>query len=431
MTLTEAAFWTRRLSIIGVVLLLFLVLFVYIFFIWQPEVGSSKSYISANYGCTETKEEFLEAKLEIPSLDIANPNNLSFEIDTQSGTLESLPGVVNIYKYNNPGQSINAQTQAKNLADKMGFNPNSMIRVSVNEYRWEDKINARTLNIKARDLNFTLDTNFKSPFALPGETNLPKGETAVSLAKTALNTLKKLPTDYSNGEAQFRYINIQPDGSFTEAKSIEEAELIRVDFYRNKSVMSVNSNWDSADKIKDQWDKFKFLNGYTTSKEDENGKMIDFYEYDAPVFMLNTQKSYISVYVGTTNQNIEEPTMKNIYKIDYNYHEIEEDACGTYDLISASSALEQVKQGKGSLVYLNENGGDNVVEYNPLKVNYFTITNVYLGYYDSPDEQEFLQPIYIISGEASLEGGIRGKFYYYVPAVNYNIVKDSTKEVSN
>jgi hypothetical protein len=87
-----------------------------------------------------------------------------------------------------------------------------------------------------------------------------------------------------------------------------------------------------------------------------------------------------------------------------------------------------VQNGEGSLVYLNEKNGDDVVPYSPKKVTKFTIYGITLGYYEPSTEVEFLQPIYIIRGEATLDSGIIGTVYFYVPAIDYDAVKDKVVE---
>ena len=50
--------------------------------------------------------------------------------------------------------------------------------------------------------------------------------------------------------------------------------------------------------------------------------------------------------------------------------------------------------------------------------------NIKLYYYESPEEQEYLQPIYVLSGEVIFAGDIRGKFDIYYPAIDYTLVQD-------
>ena len=77
------------------------------------------------------------------------------------------------------------------------------------------------------------------------------------------------------------------------------------------------------------------------------------------------------------------------------------------------------------MVYLNDKNGDTVAPYKPRKVSKFTILDLALGYYDAPEEQEFLQPIYVFIGEATFSDGRLGRFYFYLPAIDYSIIQDA------
>jgi hypothetical protein len=144
MTLTEAAFWTKRFGIIVIVSVgVFLLLFNGTF--------SSKSttlppeYLTANYACTELKEDFLEHKLEIPALELKADSEMIFELQTDSGKVGNLPTIVNVYRYSNLGQSLNSQAEAKILAKKMGFDPERIVRQGTTDYIWVNNDSKRSL----------------------------------------------------------------------------------------------------------------------------------------------------------------------------------------------------------------------------------------------------------------------------------------------
>ena len=66
MTLTEAAYWSKRFgvvigAILGVIIITLLIIF------YAPKESAPAEYIDANCACTDTKEEFLSEELEIPS----------------------------------------------------------------------------------------------------------------------------------------------------------------------------------------------------------------------------------------------------------------------------------------------------------------------------------------------------------------------------
>ena len=105
MTLTEAAFWTKRFGIIaGGALLVFLVIVLIITTVNKGK-NMPPAYLTANFACTEFKEEFLENKLSIPTLKLVEGSEMLFEIKTESGKIDSLPRIINVYKFSNPTES--------------------------------------------------------------------------------------------------------------------------------------------------------------------------------------------------------------------------------------------------------------------------------------------------------------------------------------
>ena len=85
MTLTEAAFWTKRFGVIAAVMFVIFVIIILILTL-QPRQSLPDQYLTANYACTEKKEEFLEdSKIKITPLRLANGSELLFEITTNTG----------------------------------------------------------------------------------------------------------------------------------------------------------------------------------------------------------------------------------------------------------------------------------------------------------------------------------------------------------
>lgn len=159
MTLTEAAFWTKRFGVIALGAF-FLFTVIVLILTLRPAPPPIPKYQTANYACTQTREEFLEHKLEIPSLQLAAGSEMSFQIDTDTGKIEdSLPDIINVYRFNNPTQSVTAQADAKKLAEELGFNPEGIIRRNAESYVWVNNELGTTLEIQAKTL--TLDLGLK------------------------------------------------------------------------------------------------------------------------------------------------------------------------------------------------------------------------------------------------------------------------------
>ncbi len=427
MTLTEAAFWTKRFGVIAIVAVV--VFFIVILIITlQPKQSLPPEYLTANYACTETREQFLsEAELKIPSLPLASGSEMVFEISTDTGKIDSFQRVVNVYRFNNPTQSLNSIGDSKALANKMGFDPEKMVRNGTKSYIWEDKVSGRTLEIQAKNLNFNMKTSVDVMKKMTSTASVPSEQEAKTLAASALRAIGRYTADYMAGTPATTYIRIAPDGSFTRAGSASEAHLIKVDFTRQKSLATIPSNLVGADDMVDNLTK-RFSIKATKSSQIVNEKKIEMFTFDTPVALPNSQNSNISVYVGVENKpedDRNEISLSNIYQIDYIYWPVDIEACGTYELVSPQYALEMIQSGNGSLVYLYEKDGDYISDYQPRSVKKFIVNkDIFVVYYEGYDELPYMEPVYLISGEAIFSNDTKGEFEFYYPAINYGVVQN-------
>lgn len=424
MTLTEAAFWTRRLSIVGSGALVLIVIFIFVVLNLSNR-DTLPNYLQPNFTCTLTKDEMKAQKLQIPSLQLAAGSNQVYEIDTPTGKLERLPLIANVYKYNNPGALLNAQEEAKKIAEKLSLDPEAISRRGTIEYYWNEDIFGRGLTVDANTLNFRFRTNFRNANALPETKKLPTESEAKTLSTGFLRANGWLLEDYSKEEPLVTPINVEADGSYTMATSRAQADLLRVDYFRSRPFLSVRSDIEKADEIKKALEE-EYLD-YNTSVDSvvtDSGR-VDIYGFNAEILNLDTQKSNLSIYIGTEDSRKKLTSeLASIYEIDYTPWIIADEPCGTYPLVSATELTTIIEKGAGSLVYLNEKNGDTVVPYQPRQVSAFSVKQVRLGYLDTLLEQRFLQPIYIVSGEATFSNGTTGTFYYYIPAIDYENIQD-------
>lgn len=418
MTLTEAAFWTKRF---GVIIAAVLVIFGVVVIILASSKSSNAlpQYISPNYACTEKKEEFLTNKLDIPTLDLASGSGMYFELQTDSGVVDALPEIINVYKFENPTQTLSSQADAKVLATKLGFSSEKISRNGTESYSWSDT--NRSLTIYAKNLNFTMTTKTAYIKQVTQNGSMPTEQEAKSIATNFLRNIGFSSDDYSNGTPTTTLININPDGTYSQANSLSEAELVRVDFNREKSMVTIPSNIVGAETMVNAYKKR--LGDPNTESMVINDEKINIYTFNTAVTFLNPTKSNISVYVGVAADKTDK-YISSIYQIDYNYWPIAESACGTYDLISPNTALEKVQAGEASLVSLIDINGDTVSEYTPRSVKKFTIMYVNLTYFESKAEQTFLQPVYVISGEVIFSNDTKGEFDFYYPAIDYDNVQN-------
>jgi hypothetical protein len=255
------------------------------------------------------------------------------------------------------------------------------------------------------------------------ENPVPTENEAIALAKNAIRKLDILGSDYNYnvaGNITTHLIDINPDKSYSEAPSLADAELIRVDLHKSKPMISVRDNIQNSSAIINN-----LSNTIGEPTEEEviiNDKRVKVFNYSTIVTYPNPTTSNVSIYIGPEDENSK--ILPNVYRIEFTYWQLEQESCGTYELVSPSYAIDKVQNGEGSLVYLNDKDGDEVEEYQPRSVEKYTVYNIDIAYYESINQPTFLQPIYVISGDATFKNGNRGEFHFFYPAINYDIVED-------
>jgi hypothetical protein len=417
MTLTEAAFWTKKIGVVALILFAFFIILLLIILKPQSNVLPPK-YLEPNFACTQTPNEFLENILTIPSLELLNEGEVEFAIQTDSGKLDDLPEVVNVYRYTNLEQSITSQTDAKALASKLGFEP-ERIRRSTSEYLWSDNEKQRDLTVNARDLNFTYKTRINKIRELRKTSDLPTESDAISLATNALRALGILNDEYTFVKPSVYLIDINPDDTYSQADSLLNAELIRVDFHRWVPLISIPSNVQNSERITSYLTKRGLT--YEIGEMTVDDTTIEVYNFSTLMTYQNPAKSNISVYVGPEDKSL--LTFGYIHQIEYKTWDIEIESCGTYPLLNPNVAQQRIQNGEGSLSLLNYNN-DEVSQYTPQSVKKYFITDLYITYYEGLFEQKFLQPVYLFSGVAELENSSSVEFYIYYPAIDYNNLQE-------
>lgn len=426
MTLTEAAHWTKRL--IWFVLagfILFIILVMVILNRTRPQ--HLPQYMFPDFACTATKEEFLEHRLSIDSINYTLESSAdAFTLETQTGRIAQLPSVINVYRYDNPGQYLTVQKDAESLAEALNFQPERMQRVGTTTYRWADDY-GRTLTVQARNFVFDLKVDFSRTSARPPSGDLPTEEEAKTTARDFLSSQNLLTRDYLRNNPETIDITIEANGTLREGKYKQETDLIRVDFFREASMMTIPSNVVNAEEIRNMLER----QGHRSTTEDittPEGR-ITLFKFNTPIVTNNDYHSNISVYVGGRSSDLRGRNIARIYGIEYKNWILEPEYCGTYQLLDPAQVLTYVQNEQASLMYLNEKDGDNVLQDGTKNVRNFTVKDINIVYYDAPHEQEFLQPVYAITGEATFTTGTTGSFVFYYPAIDYNFVQDRQVQV--
>jgi hypothetical protein len=252
---------------------------------------------------------------------------------------------------------------------------------------------------------------------------LPNESDAKEFALEFLQQTGLLTQDYSNGYQEVIPVQITANGEFREAESIADADLVRVDLFRYKDIITIAV--DESDSTGIGSTLQEQLDQQDTEYVETNGEEIEVKTYQTKVFTNSPILGNISVYLGGD----EYQTEANVFAINYSDWIIDDNPCGTYRLITPQAAVTKVQDGDGYLVHLLEEGGDRLVPYEEKTIKALTVYNVDLAYLDLSEEQNYLQPIYYITGEAEFSNGVFGEFYYYVPAIDYDAIPENAGEI--
>ena len=421
MTLTETAYWTKRLSVVIGGFLFVAIIVLYVFLSQNAKPVEPLEYVYPQNTCTQTREEFVENKLQIPSLKIKSDVTPSYTIETPTGQFSDMPAIVNVYRFKPLSAFLTVRDSAQSIAKTLGFDPEAIQKPDSLHYMWEKKNPKQTFIISTRTQHFQFKTDFTDPSLKILNTVAPNEQRAIDLANRMMDKIGLMSNDFLKESPTTKFIIINPDGSFSEASSALDAQLIRIDYHRSIASISVPMDYPNADVIIKKYES-KFLR---YREESIGGRK--YYQFIASIVTPDTQKSTVSVYVGTDPES----GYGKIYQIDFFNWYIEDTSCGTYSLISPTVAFDKIQSGEASLVYLNDKNGDTVKPYSPRSVQAFHVYDMFLAYYDSVEEQKFLQPIYIVSGEAIFSDGRKGQFYFYVPAIDYDVIRDAPKQTTS
>lgn len=208
----------------------------------------------------------------------------------------------------------------------------------------------KKLTVDIRDFNFSYKYNYEvNPLLFVG-TQIPDETTVVAQATDFLRLLGKYPTELSTGTEHVIYLHFNPENNELEVvKNSQDANVVEVDFFRPD---------------------------------------IDGYPIVSPKY-FNAQNYVVMVFKGSESKIIK-AQIKFFDKDALNY--------GVYPIKTGDQAWKELQEKKGFIV---SPGGNSY----PI-----TIRQMFLGYYDPDEYQQYLQPVYVFLGD--------NNFAAYVPAIS-------------
>lgn len=291
-----------------------------------------------------------------------NAANPSFypRLETINNKLPEFPLTAKVYFISPKSPNLFTWERAKNWAKQLGFTEEPE---STDVYNYVFKnlgFPSTVLKMNVITGNFSFNYNYQNDLTLSGSRNAPQKEQAITEAKSFLQRANAFSADLAAGTQETIYFRfIPPD--LEPAVSLSEADLVLVNFFRA-----------NLDEIK--------------------------------VMPPDPKKSLVSVLISGSND-----PQRRILQVNFTHFPIEETTYATYPLKTIDQAWQELQKNEGYLASFGQNYDGQVV-----------IRKVYLAYYDLPDEQRFLQPVYVFEGDRDFIG--------YVPALDPKAVSSQTPE---
>lgn len=213
-----------------------------------------------------------------------------------------------------------------------------------------------TLEMDLRTYYFTVTTDYLSRPELISAGTLPTEPQAVNRVKGFLGEGGLLPNDVATASGEVQYLKAL-GGELSAAVSLSDADFLQVDLTR--------------------------------------------YPIDG-VYRMYTPGGYEGTIHAIVSRGLVDDD--SIVEMAYRHQEVDYTQVHTYPLRSTESAWRSLQAGQGYVVQTN--GGPA------------TIRSVSLGYYDSFEPQEYLQPIYVFEGDNG--------FMAYVSAIDPELLQPQT-----
>lgn len=286
-------------------------------------------------------------KIQFPQRE-APPVALKFQLETVEGQVPVASSAAVVFFMPKSAANLLGLTRTQSFANRFLFTAEP-VQESKNVYIFTDpQAPLRSLRYDIVSNNFKLRYLFEVDSSVFIEKNQPLPERAIENSLSTLKSFNLLPDDYKNGNQTPSFFRLQGN-KLVSTTSQSTSDVVRVDLFR-QSVM------------------------------------------DIPVFTPIPEQGHINfIYSGAQNEK------KRMIQFEYVYWPVDYQTTATYALKTSNQAWQELINGQGYVARYPRQGSTAVVR------------EIYIGYYDSFEPQNYLQPIFVFEGDNG--------FLAYVPAV--------------
>lgn len=273
----------------------------------------------------------------------------SYQLETGSGSTPDFGDRAKVLLLTRSTANLLADQRAREIAATYDFVFEPQV-ISANTYRWRRSVPIETqLEINIFSQHFDLTSDYLSRPELLSNNDLPDDYQAVTKVKSFLSTADLLAPDVATAAGEIVYLK-SLGGELDEAFSHSDADFIQVDLNRVPI--------------------------------DGQHRMYGSKGYEGVIHAILTG--------GLSGTNA-------IVHMTYTYQPVDYQQVETYPLKTSQQAWKELQAGGG---YVAEFKGEGPV----------IVRQVELGYFESDQEQDYLQPIYVFKGD--------DEFLGYVSAVS-------------
>lgn len=322
--------------------------------------------------------------LEFTEAAISNKTSITYELNTTTGKLPTLPNKIKIYKYETPTFSYQSGKTARDDAGVLGFLDSDLVSdLKGDIYSWKNNTTKGTLDIKISTKELKLETpslrSFEDKY-IPGTINSMNAQAEAATLFTRLNRFDAL---YQKGK--FKVVLGQFSGNKLVTTSLPSAaQIAKVDLYR-----SIDAT---------------------------------------PILGPNPGEGLLSVTLRSVSKDKE--LYLNYPFVKAYYWKIDEESNATYPLLPISVAWQAVSAGNGVIAEITPKDKNPFEPYTATTVNKIIVNDVYIAYFDDIKPQKYLQPIYVFEGNYTTGNAQSGTATVYYPAVQGQYVENSLENAT-
>lgn len=280
---------------------------------------------------------------------------VSYRLETASGTLPAFGDRAKVYFMPKSSLSLLADENAKKIASVLDyvFSPEVL---DSRTYRWrKSQPLESTLQMDIQDYSMEITTDYLSRPELLTKSSVPTATEALNQVKEILRKTNLLAEDMATASGEVVFLKAL-GGELEPAVSYSDADFVQVDLNRTP------------------------IDGL--------------YRMFSPAGYKGTVHGVVA---GGLSRD------SSVVHLEFNYQPVDYTQVHTYPLRTTDSAWRVLQAGEG---YIASRG----------TLESAVIRQVYLGYFDSFDEQSYLQPIYVFEGDGGFLGYVSALDSTYIQA---------------